>query len=107
MILTYKVKHNRDFSLELAKARQVAQFAIEHRTLSSKDVRQFGLKSVISNQILRKYSRNRNARKAESVKLTIPAQGIRFNHEKRTISIPYFKGVFRVWTDRQPFRKEF
>ena len=91
MILTYKVKHNRDFSLELAKARQVAQFAIEHRTLSSKDVRQFGLKSVISNQILRKYSRNRNARKAESVKLTIPAQGIRFNHEKRTISIPSLK----------------
>ena len=91
MILTYKIRHGRDFSVELVKARQVAQFAIEHRTLSSKDVREFGLKSVISNQILRKYSRNQNARKAKSVKLTIPAQGIRFNHEKRTISMPSLK----------------
>ena len=88
MILTYKIRHERDFSIELGKAGQIAQYAIDHRTISSKDVKQFGLKSVISNQILRKYSRNRNARKAKSVKLTIPAQGIRFNHEDRTISIP-------------------
>ena len=91
MILTHKVRHGRDFFVELAKARQIAQFAIEHRTLSSKDVKQFGLKSVISNQILRKYSRNWNARKVNRVKLTVPAQGIRFNHEGRTISVPSLK----------------
>ncbi len=91
MILTYKVRHNRNFSIELGKARQIAQFAIEHRTISSKDVKQFGLKSVISNQILRKYARNRNARKVHRIKLAIPAQGIKFSHEKREIAITSLK----------------
>ena len=91
MILTYKIRHRRDFSVELDKARQVAQYAIDHRTLTSKDVKQFCLKSVISNQILRKYSRNRKACRVRRVKLTVPAQGIRFSHENRTISIPSLK----------------
>ncbi len=91
MILTYKIRHNRDFSTELKKARQVAQFAIDHRTLSSKDVKQFELKSVISNQILRKYARDKNARKVSKIKLTLPAQGIKFNHGKREIYIPSLK----------------
>ncbi len=87
MILTYKIKHDRDLSVELHKARQVAQFAIEHKSLSSKDVKQFGLKSVIANQILRKYSRNSRAKKVKSVKLTVPAQGVKFNRQNRTITI--------------------
>jgi putative transposase len=91
MILTYKVKHNRDFSIELSKARDVAEFAIEHRTLSSKDVKHIGLKSIIANQILRKYSRDRNAKKVTRVKLTVPSQGIRFSHERREIAIPCLK----------------
>ncbi|MGC8515066.1 MAG: RNA-guided endonuclease InsQ/TnpB family protein [Thermoplasmata archaeon] len=91
MILTYKIRHGRDFSVELRKAGQIAQYAIDHRTLSSKDVREFDLKSFISNQILRKYSRNRNAIKAKSVKLTVPAQRIRFSHETRTIYISSLK----------------
>lgn len=91
MILTFKIKHGMDFSTELKKAREVAEFAIEHRTLSSKDVKQFGLKAVISNQILRKYSRNREAKVIRSVKLTIPAQGIKFSHAERAITIPSLK----------------
>ena len=91
MILTYKIRHNRDLSQELYRARQIAEFALKSHTLSSKDAKQFGLKSIISNQILRKYARNRNAKKVKSVKLTVPAQGIKFSNEMREIVIPSLK----------------
>jgi transposase len=38
MIITYKIKHNKDFSAELKKAKQIAEFAIKTRSMSSKDV---------------------------------------------------------------------
>lgn len=77
MILTYKLKHNRDFSKELILAKKVADFAITNRSQSSKDVKHIGLKSVIANQILRKYSRSKTAKEVKSVKLGVPAQGIK------------------------------
>jgi len=89
--LTFNIRHNRDFSSELKKAKQIAEFAVRTYTLSSKDVKQFGLKSVIANQILRKYSRNKKIKSVKSVKLTVPNQGIRVDREKQEIYIPSLK----------------
>lgn len=94
MILTYKIKHEKDFTEELKKARKVAEFAIEHRKLSSKDVKHIGLKSVIGNQILRKYSRNKTVKHINNVNLTIPNQGIKVDKDKREIRIPSLKFSF-------------
>ena len=91
MILTYKIKHGRDFSDELRKAKKIAKFAIQTHSLSSKDVKHFGLKSMISNQILRKYSRSNTAKSVKSVKLAVPNQGIKVDHDTRTISAPCLK----------------
>ena len=89
MILTYKIKHGQDVSDRLAKARQVADFAIKNKfNLSSASVKQIGLKSMIANQILRKYGKNRKAKKVKSVKLIIPSQGISFDKINQTLNIP-------------------
>jgi putative transposase len=81
MILTYKIKHNKDFSSMLAKAKQVADFAVLTKTRSSKDVKQFGLPSTISNQILKKYSSNKKIKRVSRVNLIIPNQGIKYKDE--------------------------
>jgi len=91
MILTYKIKHGRDFSDELRKAMKVAKYAIQTRSRSSKDVKHIGLKSMIANQILKKYSNKGRAKKVKSVKLAIPNQGIRLDKDTRTIYAPCLK----------------
>ena len=78
MILTRKVKHGKDLSNELAKAKIVANFAINNRDKrSSKDVKDIGLPAAISNQILRKYGKNKKCNTVKSVKLTLPSQSIK------------------------------
>jgi len=94
MILTYKIKHNKDFNIELNKAKQVAMFGIKHNVLSSKNVKQFGLKSMISNQILRKYVKNKKIKHVYKVNLIIPNQGIKINKQEKVISIPCLKFSF-------------
>ena len=87
MILTYKVKHGKKLDKELSIAKKIAEFALNNRDkLSSKHVAHLGLKSVIANQILRKYGRNKKANTVKSVKLTIPAQGIRTKGNELFIS---------------------
>ncbi|PJB97349.1 MAG: transposase [Nitrosopumilales archaeon CG_4_9_14_0_8_um_filter_34_10] len=71
-------------------AKKIADFAIRTRTNTSKDVKHFGLKSAIANQILRKYKR-RIIKKATNVKLTIPGQGVKFDPNSRTAEIPCLK----------------
>lgn len=89
MILTYKVKHNRNLSTELEKGRQVAFFALKTKSRSSKDVKHVGLKSAIANQILKKYSSNKKLKRISFVKLTVPSQSIKF--EESQIKIPCLK----------------
>jgi putative transposase len=91
MILTYKIKHGKDFSNELRKAKQIANYAIRTHSRSSKDVKHIGLKSMIANQILRKYSNDRRANKVNKVKLAIPNQGIKVDRATRTILAPCLK----------------
>ncbi|HDL15426.1 MAG TPA: transposase, partial [Euryarchaeota archaeon] len=91
MILTYKIRHHRNFELELSKARQVAKIALKTRTRSSADVRHIGLKSMIANQILRKYANNLKAKHITKVVLTVPNQGITINKESMEICIPSLK----------------
>jgi len=95
MILTYKVKHGKDFSDELRKAKQIADFAVDNRSFSSKDVKHIGLKAVIANQILRKYGRNKNIKRVKSVKLTVPNQGIKVDKEVQVINISSLKFSFK------------
>jgi len=91
VILTYKIRHRRDFSDELSKAKKVAEFGLRTRSRSSADVKHIGLKSAIANQILRKYSLDRKAKRVRRVPLTIPNQSIRVDKERRLIFIPCLK----------------
>lgn len=81
-----------DFSVELAKARQVAEFALKHpNQTSSALVKHIGLNSVISCQILRKYGRDTKIKKVSNVNLIVPGQKIRNNPEKKTVSVTCLK----------------
>ena len=100
MILTYKIKHGQDYTEALIKARAVAQHVLKNKTFSSKDVKHIGLKSMIANQILRKYGRNKKIKQVHKVNLTIPNQGIKVDKEKHEIQIPCLKLLLHYYFKR-------
>jgi putative transposase len=92
MLLTYKLKHGRDFSEELEKAFRVAEFAVENpKCRSSKQVSDIGLPSAISNQILKKYGHQKTIKEVHSVNLIVPGQGIKFFEETNSIWVSCLK----------------
>lgn len=90
MVLTFKLKHNRDFSEELGKARSVALFGLRTKATSSAQVKQFGLNSSISNQVLRKYCRGKT-NNVSSVVLPIPGQSLKYNKETEILEVVCLK----------------
>jgi putative transposase len=97
---TILVKHSIDYSVELDKARQVAEWAVQNKhQISSKHVKHIGLPAVIANQVLKKYGSG-NAEKVSSVKLTIPrnGNGIRIMADHR-IYVPCIKANIACWYD--------
>jgi putative transposase len=92
MILTYKIKHLQDYTDELRKAIQVANFAVKNTDLlSSKHVKHIGLKSAISNAVLYKYGHIKTIKKVSSANLIIPNQHMSVNKDKREVHIPCLK----------------
>jgi len=98
MILTYKLKHGQDFNRELELAEKIAWIGFYTKTISSKDVKHIGLKSMIANQILKKYSKNRKLKVVKNVKLSIPNQGIKIKDNK--IYLPCLKLSLEIWFDK-------
>ena len=92
MLLTYKLKHGRDFGSELEKAFGIAEFAVKNpKCRSSKQVSDYGLPSTISNQILKKYGNQKKIKEVHSVKLIVPGQGIEHFPETNSIWVSCLK----------------
>lgn len=103
MILTIKIKHEANLLVELEKAKLIAVFALKTKSKTSKSVKHFGLKSALSNQILRKYSSNKKLKRVSRVKLTVPNQSIKVTSDK--VFIPCLKLKLSTEHFRYEFQK--
>lgn len=97
MMLTYNVKHDLDLNREMGMARAVAELGVKYGYSSSKQVKHIGLKSKLSNAILRKYGKCRTIKEVHNI--VIPINNQAFRWDGKVIYIPCLKA-------RIPFEKE-
>ncbi len=95
MILTFKLRHERDFSDELKKAFEVAEFTVLNKIRSPnttfvKDIRGI-LPSSIACQVMKKYGHQKTIKEVHNVNLIVPGQGIRYFEDTNSIWIPCLK----------------
>lgn len=118
-ILSYHVKHSRVLDDLFVKAEKVAHYAVKNKDdfkkLSSKYVKDIGMPSAVSNQILRKYGRG-TIKEAKNINIIIPNQitvnkgsgkeyrSIIYNKEKETVYLKPLKMTFR-WNPGKEFEK--
>jgi len=106
-ILTFKVKHNQDFSTELEKSYFIALFAQEQKLLknkwpTSKSVKHFGLPSAVSCQIIKKYFNNKTLKTIHknNVKIILPGRTVKVLPNEKQLFIRCFnKLVLNCWFD--------
>lgn len=91
MLPPFNIRRGRNLGSELEKAREVAEFALQTGSLTSKDVKDIGLPSAIANQVLRKYGRNSILKSVKSAILTVPAQSTRTMPEAGVLRIACLK----------------
>ena len=95
MILTFKIKHNRDFGEELKKAFEVAEFTVSNNIRSPNTTFVKGIRgdfsSIIACQVMKKYGHQKTIREVRNVNLIVPGQGIKFFEETNSIWIPCLK----------------
>ena len=105
-IRSYHVKHRLSLDHFFTAAKKVADYAVENKNniklLSSKYVKEFGLPSAISNQILRKYGRG-TIKEAHNVNLIIPNQTTKIN-SKIYNSIIWENGIVTLKPLKLSFR---
>lgn len=94
-ILTFKLKHERDFRELLRLAFDIAVYTVENKIKSPnttfvKDIRG-ELPSAIACQVMKKYGHQKTIKEVHSVNLIVPGQGIKYFEEMNSIWIPCLK----------------
>ena len=100
-ILTFNVKHGLDLSDQFVKARKVAEYGVKHHCTSSAQVKHIGMKSILSNAVLRKYVRNKALKSVKNVVIPLNNQAFRYDGSEIYVpclkaSIPFVKNGVRV-----------
>lgn len=94
-ILTFKLRHDRDFGVELKQAVIIAEYGRANKVKMpyAKDVNAVRgcLGANTTGQIMRKYGRQKNIKQVHNVNLVVPGADIKYYEETNSIWIPCLK----------------